>query len=487
MGLNLISAAVGSTAAPLGLSFATQALSRALSAQARLQQTPSSPGSTIPFLRRSATQVSNLSRQGQDLAAQVARFSSASATFDTTADLVTELTSLASQAVGADAATRATLDAAAQNIIGTIFDDLSAQRSALSEFVIPTAINGGSNANNVVLQNVAINSTSTRIPDGGLTVDVDVLGATVGTARRAGSRAIRGNGIRNNGTPGQLDNITEFNIAGNRGSANFLFAAGTQISDALDAINAERLNTGVEGYLDGAGNIDLYSIDFGSDATVTLTEIQNGGQLIGGSVTGFNARATFTLSTGESITVEGEGRNFQFELGGFDFDIDFITSLNESTGGSFLTEGGGANLNNRGFTIFEGGSQIDPTQQYGERLAIPELQAASLGSDLGGLVRIDLENDPGRALEILDSVATDVATGREKIDNALTTLTNRLQGTVDSAVTLESGIQNFETLNDLVDSFGVLRAQSAADSSTALVSQVAQLYPSLLNLFATNR
>lgn len=487
MGLNIISAASNSSASQLGVSFATQALSRALSAQARLQQSPSSPGGTIPFLRRADSQVGQLSALGQSLSAQVSRFSSVASAFDTTGDLVVELNNLATQAISADAGTRTTLNAAAQNIIGTIFDDFSASRQLLSEFFIPVAIQGGTNANNTTIGSVSVGSSTRTIDAGGLAVDVDILGADTGTARRAGSRAIRGNAINNGGT-GVTNAVTEFVLSGNRGSQNFLFAAGVSLDDVADAINEEKLNTGVEAYRDAAGHIDLYSIDFGFDATVALAEIQNTGQLSGtAGVTGRNARATFTLATGESLTVEAEGRRFQFELGGFDFDINFITSLNESTGAAFLTEGGGADLLNRGFTVFEGGANIDPTQPYGSKLAIPELQASSLGASLGGLNNINLETNPGRALEILDVVSEDLAIGQTKIANALATLSNRLSGVVDSAATLETGIQNFENYSDLVNSFAAIRAQSAANSSNAVVSQVAQIYPAVLNLFISNR
>lgn len=193
-------------------------------------------------------------------------------------------------------------------------------------------------------------------------------------------------------------------VIGNRGSATVKVGSGQAV---LDAVNSVSDVTGITAT--GSSTVFLNSLDFGSNAFVTVNNVA-GGLISGLTASDQGANVVGTIN-GQSFA--GDGLNAVFKSANLDVELEFGESITDGAATSFTISRGGAK--------FQLGIDINSANQI--NIGLDSFSAASLGK-----VFVDSSGDTQ------DRTLASLLTGGQ---NALTASTERGQiavGIVDEAI-----------------------------------------------------
>ena len=259
---------------------------------------------------------------------------------------------------------------------------------------------------------------------------------------------------------GALASSVTLEIAGQLGVQTLTFVSGTALSAVLAAVNTVRDTTGISaGLRNGASQLSgLYfnSIDYGSDAFVSVRKIGSGGAFFntysapGGSATQRDTgRNVSAIINGALAT--GNGTSVSLNTPALAIDVDlseaFATAVT-GTPSSFNITGGGA--------MFQLGPSITTTQQVG--IGIQSVAASRIGgtSIAGARFFLDsiksgqtnslVQGRNAEASEVLDAAIAEVSLLRGRLGaferNTLQTNSRSLQIGLENITSSESKIRD---------------------------------------------
>ncbi|MFQ5461630.1 MAG: flagellin [Phycisphaerae bacterium] len=333
---------------------------------------------------------------------------------------------------------------------------------------------------------VQINSA--KIPNGA-SRQVNV---TVQTKSEVALLSAVGAGTDSSGTlNGTLNGATTFQVRGVHGSDILSFASGATTAQIATAINASKALTGVSatasaGTGGGAAFLNLQSTDYGADAFVSLSVINNlsGFSSIDDPGLTSGALATETKTTGVegTIVVNGssgivKGKEVSVRSGALSLDMTLNTTVigvtNATT--SFDITGGGARFS------------ISPTVGLAglEAIGIGEVSTAKLGDSGNGFLA-SLESGKTNDLtsknftvaqRVVRSAIDQVASLRGRLGgfqkNTLRTTINSLKVSLENVSAAESAIRDADFAEE---TSSLTRAQILVNSSTSTL-QLANAQP----------
>lgn len=232
----------------------------------------------------------------------------------------------------------------------------------------------------------------TKQSDSDLTVNVNV---TVAATKAANSY-----------TGGVPVADTTLVVTGKQGSTTISFDAGTSLADIAGAFNDASYLTGVSAVVNG-GNIDLSSVDYGSNAKIAIDAASGSFALsTSGEVSGTDATATIN---GQTFT--GDGSRFNVNLNQAAFVLDVKPTVSGAIN-PFVISG-------KGYQFLVG---TDPASTA--RLGMPSLSTATLGGVAGSLSTLvsgggnELTGGhAATALRIIDEALGDAVLGQAQVDS----------------------------------------------------------------------
>lgn len=259
-----------------------------------------------------------------------------------------------------------------------------------------------------------------------------------------------------------------FVVSGADGAREFTFAAGTDIQDAVDAINNVTDSTGVTAYAtDGGTEMRLTSNEYGSGQEIQVQQVE-GDAFAAAGQTAVDAGQDATVSVnGQEMQTNGltldlaaqgmsgtivfnEGEVGATTIAQVGYDQDTVTDLSAATdnrnatlndieGGMRMQLGEGAGNQNRSIFALDSfsPSNLGRLTEGGVNYAVSSLMAGAAAA---------LGTDPAKALEVIDQAISDVATARANIGafqaNTLQTNINSLSVALENTVATESYIRD---------------------------------------------
>ncbi len=319
------------------------------------------------------------------------------------------------------------------------------------------------------LNNVQINSA--KVPNNSFRgVTVNVVARSETALLSAVLAGTDGAGVQN----GTLGAATTIQIRGNYGTETISFASGTSAADIAAAINASKEMTGVTATASaaagGADSLVLQSIDFGADAFVRVSVLEN-------VATAFDSQGAEANDEGVdgTVTINGtnavvKGLNASVRTNALSLDLRMTSTFGGTTGGttSFEITGGGA--------VFS----ISPTVGLSgqETIGINEVSASKLGDAGVGFLstlRTGLTNDLSSknfttAQRIVRAAINEVASLRGRLgsfqkDTLITTI-NSLGVARENVTAAESAIRDADFA---VETSNLTRAQILVSASTSVL------------------
>lgn len=427
-------------------------------AQSQLRTREFVPGR---FLTESAlrTQINTLNAIANVDTQTKAEIDVASSVLQGVSSQLNELAQLATSAIGATAGERAQLHASAQTLLSSISGSLASAKKADPHLSFGVQVTSP-----VAIGTVNVTRSANDIAAAGLafTVAFNANGAGSQARKNTNELVIAG---------GTLASDLQFTLAGPDGSVDFSFTAGTSSTTITNTINDNTASTGIEAVLNGT-EIELNTVKFGTSQFISITEISDAGGALnaGATVNGTNANGTITVN-GVSSTFVGDGRTITFDAGGVSGTIELQTNT------TILANA--ATPANEVFTVRQGGKAL--VGQNGEllaRIGLPAFDFGSLGRAKGGLGLIDLVNDPGGALAIIQEAQADIAKSQVVADFASNAfLGPRITANADLIGSNNDALDNMTSLLDALSLFERVRAESKVSSSLAIISQLSGLFP----------
>jgi flagellin len=284
---------------------------------------------------------------------------------------------------------------------------------------------------------------------------------------------------------GALASSVTLEIAGQLGVQTLTFVSGTALSAVLAAVNTVRDTTGISaGLRNGASQLSgLYfnSIDYGSDAFVSVRKIGSGGAFFntysapGGSATQRDTgRNVSAIINGALAT--GNGTSVSLNTPALAIDVDlseaFATAVT-GTPSSFNITGGGA--------MFQLGPSITTTQQVG--IGIQSVAASRIGgtSIAGARFFLDsiksgqtnslVQGRNAEASEVLDAAIAEVSLLRGRLGaferNTLQTNSRSLQIGLENITSSESKIRDTDFA---AETAAMTRAQILQQAGTSVLA-----------------
>jgi flagellin len=284
---------------------------------------------------------------------------------------------------------------------------------------------------------------------------------------------------------GALASSVTLEIAGQLGVQTLTFVSGTALSAVLAAVNTVRDTTGISaGLRNGASQLSgLYfnSIDYGSDAFVSVRKIGSGGAFFntysapGGSATQRDTgRNVSAIINGALAT--GNGTSVSLNTPALAIDVDlseaFATAVT-GTPSSFNITGGGA--------MFQLGPSITTTQQVG--IGIQSVAASRIGgtSIAGARFFLDsiksgqtnslVQGRSAEASEVLDAAIAEVSLLRGRLGaferNTLQTNSRSLQIGLENITSSESKIRDTDFA---AETAAMTRAQILQQAGTSVLA-----------------
>lgn len=298
-----------------------------------------------------------------------------------------------------------------------------------------------------------------------------------------------------------LDADSSIQITGSRGSQQLSFAAGSTLSQMADAIDNLYENTGVTARVGSGNNLELVSVDVGSDQFINVEDIDGNGKLFG---TIASASNTASKSSARGIDIEGSilgaaalgrGRTLSANTptfsGSITFDYNTATgraatpsSGTEVTGrdaartafvGATADSVGSFSVNSEGL-LFQLGAYTDPNNQ--ESVGISSTSSFNLGTREGRLSSLksgganSLTENADQAVRIVDEAITDIASTRARLGafqtNTLETNMNSLGASIENITNSESRIRDLDFASETAD---FTRSQILVQAGTSILSQ----------------
>jgi len=279
------------------------------------------------------------------------------------------------------------------------------------------------------------------------------------------------------GAGGTLGAATTIQVRGVLGSDTMSFASGAAASAIVAQINSSRDLTGVSAVVSGATAINLTSTEFGSDAMVSVSVLEN-------VATAFTAQAADVTDYGTDgvVTVNGanavvRGLDASVRTAGLSLDLTLSSTFGAVAGGTtvFQITGGGA--------VFS----ISPTAGLSgqESIGLSEVSAAKLGNSSVGFLaslKSGLANDMASgnfyaAQRVVRSAINEVATLRGRLGafqkDTLVTTINSLEVARENLTAAESAIRDADFA---AETSNLTRAQILVSSSTSIL-QLANAQP----------
>ena len=284
---------------------------------------------------------------------------------------------------------------------------------------------------------------------------------------------------------GALASSVTLEIAGQLGVQTLTFVSGTALSAVLAAVNTVRDTTGISaGLRNGASQLSgLYfnSIDYGSDAFVSVRKIGSGGAFFntysapGGSATQRDTgRNVSAIINGALAT--GNGTSVSLNTPALAIDVDlseaFATAVT-GTPSSFNITGGGA--------MFQLGPSITTTQQVG--IGIQSVAASRIGgtSIAGARFFLDsiksgqtnslVQGRNAEASEVLDAAIAEVSLLRGRLGaferTTLQTNSRSLQIGLENITSSESKIRDTDFA---AETAAMTRAQILQQAGTSVLA-----------------
>jgi flagellin len=273
---------------------------------------------------------------------------------------------------------------------------------------------------------------------------------------------------------GTLGNDATLEITGSLGTATIDLADGDNTWEITDAVNEVSYLTGVTAVRISSSNINFYTTDYGSAATISITALDGTFNTTG---TGTGADAVATVN-GSSVTAEGT------ELAVTSNGVSLVVDLDPAASGAIST-----------FTVSGSGLgfQVSTNASDTARIGLPNLSASALGGSSGRLSSLSsgqanslVSGDTVTALEIIDDALSEALAAQARI-GAFD------KYTLDSASNL-LGVQEenlSEAYSDMMDTdvaeetSRMARQQLLQEASLQALSVLNLQQSSLLNLLAS--
>lgn len=269
--------------------------------------------------------------------------------------------------------------------------------------------------------------------------------------------------------PGLGASGATLDIRGKEGVITLTFPASASTVEMIDAINANKDSTGVVAIASGAGGslgMRLQSLDYGSKAFVSVTDVNNTGTFVTTDRQGLTNNRTDGRDTGATvngIAASADGLRINFSSSNLELDVvldeDFGAGSITTRSSNFQVKDGGA--------LFQLGPQVNTNLQ--ENIGVRSLQANKLGNALVGYLS-ELKSGQSKAL------ATDNFQQASKIVQESITQITVLRGRLGAFErnTLQPNINQLQvTAENLTSSEAVIRdTDFAAETSELTRAQI---------------
>ncbi|MCC6240319.1 MAG: flagellin [Phycisphaerales bacterium] len=264
-------------------------------------------------------------------------------------------------------------------------------------------------------------------------------------------------------------------IAGNAGTEQLTFAAGTTTSSVALAVTALRDATGVSAYVSGS-DLVFNSTAFGSDQFVSVKTLK--GSFLNGQDSGVDAEVNIN---GSKADVRGTVATLR--TGNMDIELTLSNSFAQTlnTDQTFAITGGGAK--------FQLGSEVNRQGQY--HIGVTSVTTTQLGDEVTGyLSELASGGDSSlvsgntvAAQKILTKAIKQVADLRGRLGafqkNVLDSNVNSLSIALENVVASESKIRDTDFAQETSE---MTRAQILVQANTAVLATANQLPTSVLSL-----
>lgn len=298
------------------------------------------------------------------------------------------------------------------------------------------------------------------------------------------------------GSPGALLSSVTLEIAGNTGVQTLLFASGTTLSAVVSAVNSLRDSTGVSASLvsatDQTSGLVFNSIDYGSDAFVSVRKVGQGGDFFnvadaqgGNIVTRDNGVDVTAIVNGALAT--GNGLEVELNTPTLGLQMQLSASYAQTTGSqqTFYITGGGAE--------FQLGPSINAVQQVG--IGVRSVATSRIGGTTIDGVRYFLDSmksgnsnslisgNAQNAAKVLEQAITDVSVLRGRLGaferNTVQTNIRSLQIGVENLAASESKIRDADFARETAE---LSRVQVLSQAGTAVLATANALPQNVLSL-----
>lgn len=283
-------------------------------------------------------------------------------------------------------------------------------------------------------------------------------------------------GTTNDGT--LLSSLT-LEIMGNEGVTIIQFTSGTTMSDVVAAINSRRDSTGVQASLVSAGDLSsgmvFSSIEYGSNAFVSVRRIGNGGEFFDTRISGQREIGTDVTAIVNGVLATGKGLEIAVKSPGLNIEMLLTAAFAQDTANvkTFDITGGGAK--------FQLGPAVNVNQQinFGVRsVAASRLGATYLDDELQFLNSIQSSGDNSlnsanflNASKIIDSAIDEVAVLRGQLGaierNTIQPNIRSLQVALENITASESKIRDADFA---LETSQLTRAQILVQAGTAVLA-----------------
>jgi flagellin len=259
-------------------------------------------------------------------------------------------------------------------------------------------------------------------------------------------------------------NAVTVQISGNKGAQQLSFAGGTTIAEMVTAINAIKNATGVSA-ISSAGNLGLYSVNYGSNKYVSIQTIS--GTFVPTAAIDYGRDASVTVN---GATAQADGLSVSYRSANLDIELDLTAAFNTAGNDSFYITGGGA--------LFALGSKV--TELDKASIGLQSVSAGTLGSNSVGYLST-LGSGAANSLssgnlttsqKIIDLSIKQVSTLRGRLGafqkEVLDSNVNSLNVALENVTASESAIRDADFASETA---AMTRAQILVQATTSVLAQ----------------
>jgi flagellin len=286
---------------------------------------------------------------------------------------------------------------------------------------------------------------------GSITVDVDITTASARAQTTVAAAAFA------------LSGDLVVKIGGKTGSEVFSFSSGATITQIVNAVNLVSDATGVTA-ANSAGVLDLRSVDYGSEAFISVETISDAGA--------FRTNVSSVRTTGTDIAatingVRANGRGSTLSVNTSTLDLSVTVTNGSTTDFSFNITSGGA--------VFQLGPNVVSNQQA--RIGIGSVNTGSLGGRSGRLYQLrsgqnaSLRTNTTLASLIVDETVNEVSKLRGRLGAfQRTTLESNVRSLSDTAANLTAAESAIRDADFAAETSALTRAQILVQSGTSVLA-----------------